>query len=120
MKVLGWNQNGCIVFTVSWSRIYELSRMDFNADQLTNGQPFRTFNVLDDFDCEGLGIEVEVTLRSVRITRVLDRIIEWYGKPGKILCDNGLPAESTDIYLKNIPGTCTVPDNKSRPSAACT
>ena len=68
MKVLGWNQNGCIVFTVSWSRIYELSRMDFNADQLTNGQPFRTFNVLDDFDCEGLGIEVEVTLRSVRIT----------------------------------------------------
>ncbi len=48
-----------------------------------------SFNVLDDFDCEGLGIEVEVTLRSVRITRVLDRIIEWYGKPGKILCDNG-------------------------------
>ncbi len=89
MKVLGWNQNGCIVFTVSWSRIYELSRMDFNADQLTNAQPFRTFNVLDDFDCEGLGIEVEVTLRSVRITCVLDRIIEWYGKPGKILCDNG-------------------------------
>ncbi|ALQ51708.1 hypothetical protein ATY38_11035 [Nitrosomonas ureae] len=37
-----------------------------------------------------------------------------------ITSDNGLPAESTDIYLKNIPGTCTVPNNKSRPSAACT
>jgi len=32
--------------------------MDFMADQLTNGRSFRTFNVLDDFNREGLGIEV--------------------------------------------------------------
>ena len=32
--------------------------MDFMADQLTNGRSFRTFNVLDDFSREGLGIEV--------------------------------------------------------------
>jgi len=34
-----------------------------------------------------------------------------------VLTDNGLPAESTDIY---IPRTCTVPNNKSQPSATCT
>ena len=33
--------------------------MDFMIDQLTNGRSFRTFNVLDDFNLEGLGIEVD-------------------------------------------------------------
>ncbi|SNX58567.1 Integrase core domain-containing protein [Nitrosomonas ureae] len=61
----------------------------FMADQLTNGRSFRTFNVLDDFNREGLGIEVDVSLPSERVTRALDRIIEWRGKPRKIRCDNG-------------------------------
>ena len=38
---------------------------------------------------QGLGIEVDVSLPSERVTRALDRIIEWRGKPQKILCDNG-------------------------------
>ena len=63
--------------------------IDFMADQLTNGRSFRTFNVLDDFNREGLGIEVDVSLPSERITRTLDQIIEWRGKPRKIRCDNG-------------------------------
>ena len=42
---------------------------------------FEHFNVLDDFNREGLEIEVDVSLPSERVTRALDRIIEWRGKP---------------------------------------
>jgi putative transposase len=63
--------------------------MDFMADQLTSGRVFRTFNVIDDYNREGLGIEVDVSLPSERVTRTLDRIIEWRGKPKTLRCDNG-------------------------------
>jgi putative transposase len=55
--------------------------MDFMADQLANGRSFRTFNVPDDFNREGPGIEVDISLPSERVTRALDQIIEWRGKP---------------------------------------
>jgi len=47
----------------------------------------RTFNVLDDYNREGLGIEVDLGLPAQRITRVLDQIIEWRGKPKVIRSD---------------------------------
>jgi putative transposase len=59
------------------------------ADKLSDGRKFRTFNVLDDFNREGLGIEVDVSLPSTRIIRSLDQIIEWRGKPKTLRCDNG-------------------------------
>jgi putative transposase len=63
--------------------------MDFMADQLSNGNKFRTFNVLDDFNREGLGIEIDVSIPAARVTRALDNIIEWRGKPKVLRCDNG-------------------------------
>ena len=63
--------------------------MDFMADQLEDGRSFRTFNVLDDFNREGLGIEVDLSLPCGRVIRSLDQIIEWRGKPKAIRCDNG-------------------------------
>lgn len=63
--------------------------MDFMADSLSSGQKFRTFNVLDDFNREGLGIEVDVSLPAARVTRALDNIIQWRGKPKVLRCDNG-------------------------------
>jgi putative transposase len=66
----------------SWS-------MDFMHDQLTDGRCVRLFNVIDDFNREGLGIEVDFSLPSSRVIRALDQIIEWRGKPMKIRCDNG-------------------------------
>ena len=67
----------------------EVWSMDFMADQLHNGRSFRTFNVLDDYNREGLGIEVDLSLPSLRVQRALDQIIEWRGKPKAIRCDNG-------------------------------
>lgn len=63
--------------------------MDFMQDALADGCSFRTFNVLDDYNREGLGIEVDKSLPALRVTRALDRIIEWRGKPKAIRCDNG-------------------------------
>ena len=50
--------------------------MDFMSDQLASGKTFRTFNVMDDYNREGLGIEVDTSLPSSRVIRALDQIIE--------------------------------------------
>ena len=63
--------------------------MDFMHDALSDTRSFRTFNVIDDYNREGLGIEVDLSLPAVRVIRALERIIEWRGKPKAIRCDNG-------------------------------
>ncbi|MBX5082673.1 IS3 family transposase [Rhizobium lentis] len=63
--------------------------MDFMADRLEDGRQFRLLNVLDDFNREGLGIEVDFSLPSERVIRSLNQIIEWRGKPYAIRVDNG-------------------------------
>jgi putative transposase len=63
--------------------------MDFMSDTLSDGRSLRTFNVVDDYNREGLGIEVDLSLPSLRIILALERIIEWRGKPAALRCDNG-------------------------------
>ena len=63
--------------------------MDFMADRLEDMRAFRLLNVVDDFNREGLGIEVDFSLPAERVTRSLDRIIEWRGSPQVIRVDNG-------------------------------
>lgn len=58
-------------------------------DQLSDGRSFRALNVLDDFNREGLGIEVDFSLPAVRVVRSLNQIIEWRGAPRVICVDNG-------------------------------
>ena len=69
--------------------INECWSMDFMHDQLEDGRNFRLFNVLDDFNREGLAIEVDLSLPAERVVRTLEQIIEWRGKPKQIRCDNG-------------------------------
>jgi putative transposase len=63
--------------------------MDFMADRLEDGRQFRLLNVLDDFNREGLGIEVDFSLPAERVIRSLNQIIEWRGRPFAIRVDNG-------------------------------
>jgi putative transposase len=63
--------------------------MDFMHDQLADGRCIRLFNVIDDYNREGLGIEVDFSLPTIRVIRALDNIIEWRGQPRTIRCDNG-------------------------------
>jgi len=63
--------------------------MDFMHDQLEDGRTFRLFNVIDDFNREAIGMEVDFSLPSERVIRELKQIISWRGKPHVIRCDNG-------------------------------
>jgi putative transposase len=62
--------------------------MDFIADRLGDGRQFRLLNALDDFNREGLSIEVDFSLPAERVIRSLNWIIEWRGRPGAIRVDN--------------------------------
>jgi putative transposase len=51
--------------------------MDFMHDQLRDRRTIRLLNVIDDFNREGLGIEIDFSLPAERIVRTLEQIIEW-------------------------------------------
>ena len=63
--------------------------MDFMHEQLSDGRSCRLFNVIDDFNREGLIIDADISLPAERVIRSLEQIIEWKGKPKAIRCDNG-------------------------------
>lgn len=67
---------------ITWS-------MDFMADRLLNGNKLRTFNVIDDFGREALNITIDTSIRAQYVTRELDKLIEWRGKPERLRVDNG-------------------------------
>jgi putative transposase len=63
--------------------------IDFMSDSLHNKVRFRTFNVIDDFNREVLGIDVATSMPSLRVIRYLDQLAQWHGYPEKIRADNG-------------------------------
>jgi len=63
--------------------------IDFMSDALTDGRKFRLLNVLDDFNRESLAVEVDTSLPSLRVLRVLDRLIHERSTPSIIRVDNG-------------------------------
>ena len=70
-------------------QINQVWSMDFMHDQLEDGRTFRLFNVIDDFNRQALGIEVDFSLPAERVIRSLEQIIEWRGLPNVLRCDNG-------------------------------
>jgi len=63
--------------------------IDFMSDALTDGRKFRLLNVLDDFNRESLAVEVDTSLPSLRVLRVLDRLMHERCTPSIIRVDNG-------------------------------
>ncbi len=59
------------------------------SDQLEDTRRLRTLNILDDFNREGLCIEVDFSLPALMVVRALKQVIEWLGKPLVIRIDNG-------------------------------
>ena len=71
--------------------------MDFMSDVLQHGHRFRAFNVVDDFNREVLGIDINSGITADRVTRYLDQIAAWRGYPERIRCDNGPEFTSTEL-----------------------
>jgi putative transposase len=86
--------------------INQVWSMDFMHDQLSNGRCIRLFNVIDDFNREALGIDVDFSLPSERVIRSLEQIIAWRGCPGVIRCDNG--PEYISAALQNWANRCGI------------
>jgi putative transposase len=56
----------------------------YAAERLEDGRAIRLFNAIDDFNREGLGIEVDFLVPAERVIRALEQIIEWRGQPGAL------------------------------------
>ena len=67
---------------VTWS-------MDFMHDTLANGRKIRILNIIDDYNREALAMEVDYSLSSHNLCRIMKRLIEERGKPAEVRCDNG-------------------------------
>lgn len=58
------------------------------ADQPADGRSVRILNVLDDFNHKGLCIEVDFSLTTEHVVRILNQIIDWRYKPNTIKVGN--------------------------------
>ena len=63
--------------------------LDFMHDALYDGRRFRTLNVLDEGNREGLAIEIGTSLASGRVVALLEQLVAQHGAPQALRCDNG-------------------------------
>ena len=62
---------------------------DFMSDALYGGRRFRTFNVIDDYNREGVAIEIDTSITSRRLVRVFEQLKAERGLPAILRVDNG-------------------------------
>jgi putative transposase len=72
--------------------------LDFMHDALYGGRRFRTLNVLDEGNREGLAIDIGTSIPSARVVRFMDQLIEVYGPPSSIRIDNG-PELTAQVFV---------------------
>lgn len=62
---------------------------DFVFDACANGQQLKCLTVIDEYTRECLAIDVAGGIRSSRVIRSLEQIMQWRGTPKVLRCDNG-------------------------------
>ena len=80
--------------------------MDFMRDTLINGQPFRSFNVMDEYNREALNITISKSIPATRVVAELSQLIAWRGKPQAIRVDNG-----PEFIAEALQEWCKLPEN---------
>jgi transposase InsO family protein len=68
--------------------------LDFVHDQMANGRRFRILNVVDDVTHECLAAIPDTSISGHRVARELTALLERRGRPGMVVSDNVLRAES--------------------------
>ena len=63
--------------------------LDFVADSLYSGRAYRTLKFIDEGNRQVLEIEVAYSIPSLRVIRVLQQLMEMYGKLRALRLDNG-------------------------------
>ena len=63
--------------------------LDFVYDETEDGRPLRLLTVLDEYSRFNLALEVRRSFRSVDVIAVLEELVQQYGFPEHIRCDNG-------------------------------
>ena len=81
--------------------------MDFMRDTLLNGQPFRSFNVMDEYNREALNITISKSIPATRVINELSQLIAWRGKPAAIRVDNG-----PEFLAEVLKEWCKLPENQ--------
>lgn len=72
--------------------------LDFVSDRMACSRSLRILAVVDVYTRECLALEADTSLGSLRVLRVLERIIEQRGAPLRIRSDNG-PEFTSRAYL---------------------
>jgi putative transposase len=68
------------------------------AHALAGARSLRILAVVDAFTRECLGLETDTSMGSLRVVRLLERLISECGRPQQIRSDNG-PEFSSRAYL---------------------
>jgi putative transposase len=69
--------------------INQVWSMDFMHEQLDDRRTSRLLNVIDGFNREAIGMEVDFSLPPKRVILEFKQIITWREMPEVIRCDNG-------------------------------
>ena len=80
------------------SGLNKIWSIDFMHDTTYDGRTFRTLNVIDEGNREGLRIECGKSIPSARVVRVMSELVEVYGSPDAIRLDNG-PEFTADTFV---------------------
>jgi putative transposase len=74
---------------VAPSKRNQIWALDYMQDALYSGRVFRTLNVIDESNREGLAIEIDTSLPAARVIRVMEQLADLRGLPAAIRLDNG-------------------------------
>jgi putative transposase len=81
------------------SEINQVWSLDFMTDSLWDGRSYRLLNVIDDYNREVLGMEVDTSLPALRVIRLLEHLKETRGLPSMLRTDNGPEFISSKLDL---------------------
>ena len=82
----------------------------FMHDQTSDGQSYSLWNIIDDYEREGLAMEVGLSLPASRVIRTLNQLLEYrtHNMPYAVIMDLSLPIiifilgySTTLIWLSN-------------------